>query len=253
VKRLNLCLLGLSILLITTGCSCRKSDSNSPITFKDSNLELAVRGAINKPEGTIYVSDVENLKMLNAANRGISDISGLQYFVALTVLELGGNNLTDRSSLSSIKKLPRLSVLNLGGNQITDIAFVASLAGLDDLLLSDNLISDISPLANLKQLKGLDLTSNKIVNISALKNLDNLKSLILNGREDRNQIADISPLSSLKSLQTLFIQNNRVSDVLPLLSIPTLTTVLILEGNPLNEDSINKYIPELKAKGVKVM
>ena len=37
----------------------------APITFPDTNLEAAVRGAINKPEGPIYTSDLELRNILN--------------------------------------------------------------------------------------------------------------------------------------------------------------------------------------------
>jgi len=220
------------------------------IHFKDANLEAAVREAINKPQGTIYISDVNILTLLKAGNREINDISGLEYFTGLTALLLGGNNIVD---VSPIGALPGLSILSLGGNQITDISPLASVTSLNDLQLGDNLISDLSPLVGLKQLKGLDLTANKITDISSLEGLDNLQSLLLNGREDRNQIKDISSLASMKGLNTVFLWNNQVNDVSPLLSLPDLKNVFILVGNPLSHDSLDKYIPELKAKGVTVM
>jgi len=93
---------------------------------------------------------------------------------------------------------------------------------------------------------------NKITDISALVNLKHLQGLGLQGGPDSNQIIDISPLSSLVELNEITLSDNRIRDISPLLSLPKLQVLLILEGNPLSSDSLEKYLPQLKAKGVNV-
>lgn len=66
-----------------------------------------------------------------------------------------------------------------------------------------------------------------------------------------NGISDLSPLKLLNSLGTLDIGHNKVSDISPLLDMAGLKS-LSLEDNPLNADSLNNYIPQLKAKGIAV-
>jgi len=70
--------------------------------FPDSNLEAAVREAINKPEGPIYVSDLELLTTLVAQDRDISDLGGLEYCVNLQELQVEQNNIIDLSPLAGL-------------------------------------------------------------------------------------------------------------------------------------------------------
>lgn len=150
------------------------------ISFKDPNLAVGIRKALNKPQGSaIYLSDTikTGAAVLNLVGMNISDLSGLQNFSRTNVLQLSFNSVSD---LSPLEHLP-LGLLGL----------------------------------------------------------------------DHNQITDISPLATLSGLVELDLQDNRISDISPLLSISSLQTVN-LENNPLSPDSLNKYIPELNARGVSV-
>jgi len=136
-----------------------------PIIFGDSNLEAAIREALGKPGGPIYTSNPEGLASLSAAERNISDLSGLEHATSLTQLDLRDNRISDISTLADITNSSRLF---LCGNNISDISPLASLTSLTKLLLTSNQISDISPLANLTYLKRLHLYSNQMSDISAL-------------------------------------------------------------------------------------
>lgn len=67
-----------------------------------------------------------------------------------------------------------------------------------------------------------------------------------------NQINNISSLSNLPNLQILLLQWNQITDIEPLILNPGINSgdVIILTGNPLNDISINNYIPNLIARGV---
>lgn len=67
-----------------------------------------------------------------------------------------------------------------------------------------------------------------------------------------NQIDNISSLSNLPNLQTLLLHWNQIIDIEPLILNPGINSgdVIILTGNPLNDISINNYIPNLVARGV---
>jgi len=197
-----------------------------PVTFPDSNLEAAIREAINKPEGLIYISDLESLTDLIAIQRGISDLTGLEYCKNLQYkLDLQGNNISDISPLAG---LANLQGLDLNDNNISDISPLAGLTNLEWLVFTDNNISDISPLAGLTSLKSLDLVHNNISDISPLARLTNLDWLPLGG----NNISDISPL----------VANSGLSE----------GDFVHLGGNPLSTMSVNVYIPQLRERGVDV-
>lgn len=64
-------------------------------------------------------------------------------------------------------------------------------------------------------------------------------------------LKDIFPLSDNDALWDLDLHCNQVDDIAPLIDMDSLS-VLWLTGNPLNEDSVNVYIPKLKEHGVDV-
>jgi hypothetical protein len=60
--------LALALSSGAAGCAAR-------VTFADSRLELAIRDAIDKPDGPILQTDLEELVFLDAGGRGITDLT----------------------------------------------------------------------------------------------------------------------------------------------------------------------------------
>ena len=243
----------------------------------DANLAIAVRERLGLPEDALLTVEVlQNLKELGASDREIIDLTGLEYAVNLTYLDLGNSpnsetsnrisdisplaNLTeltrldldfnDVSNVSALANLTKLTSLDLDFNDISNVSTLANLTRLTGLYLWGNQISDISPLANLTELTRLDLASNQVFDISPLANLIKLIDLYLWG----NQISDISPLANLTKLALLSLNDNQVSDIAPLVANTgvDIGDHVRLQGNPLNEAAINTHIPALQAKGVTV-
>lgn len=158
-------------------------NANVIITFRDKNLEKVIRDYINKPDGSIYKSDVEKVTELQAFDMGIQDISGIE-------------NLTN------------LQEIGLSGNKISDISVLKQLTNLKNLDLNENQIQDISALKDLTNLEKLDLGSNQISDISALSGLVNLRELY----SYTNEIRDISPLKQLTNLQYIWLNDNKISN-----------------------------------------
>ena len=99
----------------------------------DPNLRRAVREALKLPNDVLLTQlEMKRLTGLDAADRQITDVTGLEHAVNLTWL-------------------------GLGGNKIRNLCPLAGLNQLETLYLWINPISDISPLANLTQLRALDL------------------------------------------------------------------------------------------------
>ncbi len=69
-----------SVALVTTGLA--QPPDETPVTFPDANLEAAIREAIDKPEGLIFTSDLDELTSLKT--KGITDLTGLEYCSNLT-------------------------------------------------------------------------------------------------------------------------------------------------------------------------
>ena len=139
------------------------------------------------------------LTRLQANDKGIVDITGLEHATNLKILHLGGRNrITDLRPVANLINLVQLHVWHTPTNETDpvtdlDISPIAGLINLEVLSLENNGISDIRPLAGLKKLQFLALT--------------------------HNQIEDFSPLAGLTNLRTLWIKNNPGTDFSPLASL----------------------------------
>jgi len=216
------------------------------VTIPDSALEVALRNALNKPEGPIYKSDLESLTSLDLVEKNISDISALSGLSNLKELYLGKNNISDISALSGLSKLKTLS---LWENNISGISALSGLSNLKTLDLDKNNISDISALSGLSKLKTLSLWENNISDISVLSGLSNLKVLYLG----ENNVSDISALADLSNPSGLYLNGNNITDISALVRNIWVDNgdIVNLADNPLSPQSINVYIPLLKARGAR--
>jgi hypothetical protein len=206
-------------------------EKEDPVTFADTNLEAAIKEAINIHGRPIYPSDLKRLlTRLDTKKVGnVSDLTGLEHCTGLTRLILYNKQIDD---ISPLVKLASLTELNIERNQTSDISPLAKLTSLRELSLGGNQISDISPVANLISLKYLSLGGNQISDISPLANLTSLRKLFLGG----NQISDISPVANLTSLTNLSLELNQISDISPLAKLTSLTD-LSLGGNQISDIS----------------
>ena len=220
-----------TMLYTCTVCQVTKNEEIAKLEFvdealviTDANLEAALRKEINKPTGTLMVSDFSSIKVLILNEKNIIDISALAYLTNLETLSLENNQITDIAPLS---QLINLTSLWLNYNNIADIAPLAKLTNLTDLFIYSNNISDIKPLSHLTNLTHLYLNSNNITDISPLSYLPNLTRLNLN----LNNIVDISPLSELTTLEWLFLDDNNITDITPLAKLTNLTSITLISNN----------------------
>ena len=242
----------------------------TPVDIPDPNLRTAIEKALRKASGvTITTEDIANLTTLSALFANISDLTGLEAATNLTELLLADNSISDISPLKGLTNLTELYLsdssisdisplaglnnlteLSLGFNSISDISPLAGLNNLTELFLANNSIADISPLAGLNNLTELFLANNSIADISPLAGLNNLTRLSL----DYNSISDISALSGLINLIWLSLLGNSISDISPLVANTGLGQgdAIFVNGNPLNNASINTHIPALQRRGVRV-
>jgi hypothetical protein len=252
---------------------CNGSDQECDVidvTFTDSNLESAIRAAINIPSGDIRSTDLTGLTQLEVTNSPILSLEGIQYCTKLEVLVLRGASIVDISLLSN---LVNLTVLEIDHNSIKDISPLSNMIYLQKIAISHNPIQDFSPLSNLVNLTILFSTNNDMEDLSPLSNLSKLTKLFLHN----NRLVDINPLASLSNLKVLFINDNLVEnigalsglhhleelhcgdnfivDISPLLENSGLDgegDTISIGRNLLSSDSCNVYIPQLESRGVNI-
>ena len=197
------------------------------IIIPDKNLENAIREALNKPLGTITAEDMQALTVLNAYQRNINDLTGLEYARNLESLNLWQNNVQNVNALSG---LVNLKYLSLEANKVPDISALGNLNKMERLLLTGNGITDISILENFPNLKSLFIQYNQINDISVLSNLSNLEELCIGG----NPIGTIEPIRNLTNLKKLWAYKNNITDISLLENLINLS-YLNIDNNQIND------------------
>ena len=123
------------------------SPDDGTVTFTDSNLETAVRTALRMTANETITEDAMlNLFFLEAYDRRIVSIQGLEHATNMIALDLGKNAIVDISPLSG---LTQLQILFLDDNEIVDVSPLAGLTQLDLLFLTGNPISSLAPISHL--------------------------------------------------------------------------------------------------------
>jgi len=214
------------ILLITT--IPYLAPAEEPVYFADANLKVVVEKTLGVADPT--PTDMLRLTELNAHERHISNLTGLEHATNLQILGLRDNQISDISLLSVFMNL---ELLNLDSNPINDLSPLSGLTNLKWLGIQASQISDISPLSGLTKLQSLCLGGNQISDISPLSNLTNLLLLWL----QHNQISDISPLLRLMNLETLNLRGNQISDISPISELTSLQDV------DLSQNQISGFTP----------
>lgn len=227
--------------------------ANKEIKIEDPKLEEVIREKIEKPTGPIYQSELSNIISLDASNREITNLNGIERVYRLAEINLENNKIEDLTPLS---KLKMLKVLNLNNNGITDLEEVnfktLSRIQLREIKMRNNLktldngnvvvLSNIKDLEKMRSLEELDLRYNNIQNIEPLSSLTSLTKLNLRG----NNIVSLEPISKLKRLEYLNIHSNEnIETVLPLSKLINLET-LIMKNVDIDDVSVFENLRKLQ-------
>ena len=201
------------------------------VRIPDPNLRALIAETLGKgANAPITVEDMERLRKVDARkDRGIKDLTGLQYATNLVELYLGwysgeGNQVKD---LSPVAGLTNLRVLFLHHNPISDLSPVRGLTNLTDLMLYDTLVSDISPVRGLTNLTILQFHGTEVTDLSPLAGLINLKSLAFSDRG----LSDLSPLAGLINLESVSSWSHSISDLSPLSGLTKLRAIDLCGGD----------------------
>ena len=189
------------------------------VQIPDPNLRAAIAEELGKnPNAPISVEDMEKLGKIVVRNRGIQDLTGLQFATNLNRLSLRDNQISD---LSPIASLINLRILALTYNPISDLSALRGLINLTSLEMYHIPISDLSPLAGLINLEALYFDADNVSDLSPLTGLVNLEHL----RFDSKKVSDLSPLAGLINLRKFHTWGNPVSDLSPLAGLTKLEQV----------------------------
>ena len=202
----------------------------TPVAIPDAKLHAAIANELGKASNApITASEMATLNHLFAFDSDIRELTGLEYAINLTTLQLGRNDVSDLTPLTG---LTNLTALYLYGNRISNsnLTHLAGLTNLTTLELGFNGVSDLTPLAGLTNLTELEIEVNAITDLTPLAGLTNLITLELGF----NEISDLTPLAGLTNLTELEIEDNAITDLTPLTGLTNLIT-LKLGDNSISE------------------
>ena len=195
------------------------------VHIPDLNLRAAIAEELGKsPNAPITVEEMERLGRLDVRNRGIRDLTGLQFATNLSLLNLRVNQVSDLSPLAS---LIELRTLNLYSNLISDISPVRGLTNLTYLDLDRTLVSDISPMRGLINLTRLEFQDTAVSDISPIAGLINLIVLKI----DDTNVTDLSPIAGLINLKELHMSRTNVTDLSPVAGLVNLENLSFSQTN----------------------
>ena len=219
------------------------------VEIPDPNLERAIREELElSSEVPVTQQEMLRLRDLEAGQREITDLTGLEFASNLIGLFVSGNWTVNSSSsassldLSPLLDLTELKFVLIHRVRLSDITPLAKLTQLKGLILVQNGIRDITPLAELVNLDGLTLLENPVADLSALANLTQLKDLQIRGTD---RITDITPLANLTNLIALNLQGNEIVDISPLAGLTQLEK-LVIDNNQIVDISPLANLTRLK-------
>ena len=205
------------------------------VRIPDTNLRAVIAEELGKsPNAPIIVEDMERLRRLEAQNRGIKDLTGLQFATNLRSLYLGewwhgtGNQISDLSPIAGLINLQKLWISN---NPISDLTPVSGLTNLTVLVLNKTLVSDLSPVSGLTNLTCLSPGGSYISDLSPIAGLINLEDLYFPGGPDDHNISDLSPLAGLINLKFIASWGHTISDLSPIAGLTKLERIDFCGGN----------------------
>lgn len=127
----------------------------TPVNIPDPGLDAAIRDALGiGPSDPITKEALADLESLDASNRGIKSLEGLEHCQKLKVLDLSQNELDDTDDTAVLARLwvlTKLEVLDLSGNNLHShsLFWLWRLGRLKRLDLSDNNITGVRGLLRL--------------------------------------------------------------------------------------------------------
>jgi formylglycine-generating enzyme required for sulfatase activity len=196
----------LSILATMILAGFMVSTCGQEVSIPDPGLNAAIREALQKPAEPLTELDMLSLTNLNARNRNVSSIAGLEAARNLVSLNLQINRLTNFSLPS---QLTDLTALDVSVNPIINLFLPSGLSNLTSLTLESAGLTNLTLPATLIGLTNLDVEGNDLTSFNQLSNLTGLVELNLGF----NSFTNFSLPGGLTNLRTFYFAGNPLTDV----------------------------------------
>ena len=126
------------------------SYNDTPVNIPDENLRKALLYLDSDGDGVLTVEDLRKINgSVYYGNSGIKDLTGLEYAINMTGLQVPNNQITD---LAPIKNLTNLMLLDISNNDINDLTPILGLTRLQNLYARNNKLTEIPDMKGLSSL-----------------------------------------------------------------------------------------------------
>ena len=217
-------LIFLLIIVLMASLAARADVTINSTNFPDANFRSYLMSEY--PSGTITTAQLNARTELILENKGISNMTGVQYFTQLTKLNLFNNNLTT----INVSALTKLKYLNLGYNKLTSIN-VDNNTALEQLYLQNNLLTNVT-IEFLSDLRTLWVQKNpNLTNLEcACNDLDNLDIYNCTALQNLScfnnpHLTTIHNLESCTALTNLDCEDCKIGDLSAVMSMPNLESL----------------------------
>ncbi|MBC1332936.1 MucBP domain-containing protein [Listeria booriae] len=178
------------------------------VTFPDKTVEREVRVETGV-YGTTPITQ-EAMKKVKKINIGYSDVKsleGLQYAVNLTYFYATANDIQDITPLANLSKLQ--IIIMTGNHNLTDVQSLATMTGLQRIIMDWCAIREVPDLSKLTQLNWIWFGRNQIQSAEFARNVSSTLKFVSLGY---NNISDASPLANTHNADIELVKN-RILDV----------------------------------------
>jgi formylglycine-generating enzyme required for sulfatase activity len=182
------------------------SVAGQEVLIPDPAFNAAVRNALQKPAGPLTEEDMLSLTNLDAHQRNVRRIDGLEAARNLVSLHLQINVLTNVAIPAT---LTNLVYLDLSVNSLTNCVIPGALTNLESLLLEGNSLQEFALPASLKRLRHLDLEINQLSSFETLSNAPGLVELDLGF----NSFTNFALPDALTNLSEFYFAGNPLTNV----------------------------------------
>ncbi|HSU57203.1 MAG TPA: hypothetical protein VLT36_24395, partial [Candidatus Dormibacteraeota bacterium] len=121
------------------GLTCFLTSAPAQVVIPDPGLDAALRQALQKPTGPLSAQDLLSLTNLDASQRNITNLTGLETARNLITLSLQTNRL---ALLTVPSALTNLHTVDLSFNPLTNCIFPSGLRRLDRVLIEFSQLSN---------------------------------------------------------------------------------------------------------------
>ena len=149
---------------ICTVCGEKRSVKINEENFPDANFRNWILAQEYGQDGVLTVDEIAAVTEINVSNKSISDLTGIEYFTALTSLNCEGNPLTSLD----VSKNTALTELDCSSNQLTSLD-VSKSTNLIRLYCSYNQLT-LLDLSKNTALTEFDCSSNQLTSLDVSKN-----------------------------------------------------------------------------------